>query len=1150
MYFNKYKIKRRVSRKEIIYRKINLACCFTLIISLMVFAFMNKAYAELTPNKNVQISSQHSEYVSENNPIGWTYNVGRDNTGGWQVDKKAKWTGYGEAELTLSISAVPRYSKKKQDIILVINNTDSKVMPSGNFSKLKDRLKEFSSDHIANEKGKIALVEFNSSATILSGFTDNNLMLDYEITRMAVTNDKDVSYYKPLLKVDELLRNYTLGSDREVVVIFVSGVPPTFDNSLEVGEYEYLTDQYPYLTVNAINYSAYAFHAHALAFAPVATKSLKKISRELIQASLYKDPDAPNSEYVMADMNHENPILVAARSRLSFSQFDVSEYINNDYFEVESTEEITNSRGSVSLQKENNTQKIFWTMKDENFVSGTPFRANKLVVKLKLKDELLDKGGIYPTSSKSIIKTSMQDTPSENVNTTTTTILPDNFKVKYEGNSPSGCTARGVPDAENHSVFATVKISEERPTCEGYQFNGWKLVSDNVEYINDDTFLMPEEDVIIRAQWSDLKIKKTMDGNVYTAQTLYDVMRSKAIPDNINSEFVQNEYINSFSSNQPTSGILYSHSSDSISSYSPNNNGRGVYLYSPTANDDKPLVFYRGKVEDNNVLFANICWKATNSTPTGGVKLIFSGYYTGNACVTVASPTTYGPAPYSYVGSDSKFGTSGYMYGKLYDYTSEETYYLPTLISIVGKYNKKVNLTTFNNDTSFYKTNGKRIYGRGIRYNATAVSDSDGYHQAGTYTLLDTFTMDDNVTSISSENGGIYTCEAGLKNGGIDCNYADYILSYEGTTMTRVYLTSDGKLLDDLATDVYIGDGYTKNSDGTYTLTNPVKYNLLSLYDKVLDFDSNNSIKGKYYCTDKSTTCNATNGPIKIVTMSNKVGDGPSLQKGLFEGVPLARLEYVYGKNVEFVNGKYKLTNKITLSESKMNNVDLNASTTEYIYTCGDLTDECDEVTYRPLQILLTDGDKKEDIMNKVRQDNNSSIAKNQMDSFYSSSILSRNLDEYIEDTVYCNDRSEFFYRTKKFRSLPDNSEALPNVKPSITCPAEDSFTVSDSIGNGKLTYPVGMMTYDEMVLAGANGFIRDTSYLSINYNWWTMTPHGGSQVIYNNGANGNDYSYVYDQSVRYTSGIAYRPVISIKPTVSINGGDGTASNPYTFKLD
>ena len=58
----------------------------------------------------------------------------------------------------------------------------------------------------------------------------------------------------------------------------------------------------------------------------------------------------------------------------------------------------------------------------------------------------------------------------------------------------------------------------------------------------------------------------------------------------------------------------------------------GVYVVSDTANDTNPIYYYRGAVTNNNVLFANLCWKVVRTTETGGVKLIYNGTPTGTQC--------------------------------------------------------------------------------------------------------------------------------------------------------------------------------------------------------------------------------------------------------------------------------------------------------------------------------------------------------------------------------------------------------------------------------------------------------------------------------------------------------------------------------------
>ena len=52
-----------------------------------------------------------------------------------------------------------------------------------------------------------------------------------------------------------------------------------------------------------------------------------------------------------------------------------------------------------------------------------------------------------------------------------------------------------------------------------------------------------------------------------------------------------------------------------------------VKLYDGKGSDTyaNPVYYYNGAVEDNNVYFADLCWKIVRTTDTGGVKLIYNG---------------------------------------------------------------------------------------------------------------------------------------------------------------------------------------------------------------------------------------------------------------------------------------------------------------------------------------------------------------------------------------------------------------------------------------------------------------------------------------------------------------------------------------------
>ena len=60
-----------------------------------------------------------------------------------------------------------------------------------------------------------------------------------------------------------------------------------------------------------------------------------------------------------------------------------------------------------------------------------------------------------------------------------------------------------------------------------------------------------------------------------------------------------------------------------------------------------------------------------------------------------------------------------------------------------------------------------------------------------------------------------------------------------------------------------------------------------------------------------------------------------------------------------------------------------------------------------------------------------------------------------------------------------------------LTCPQQnDAFTVNDtSKGNGALTYPVGLLSTDEIVLAGGWNDSNSGYYLYSGQYWWASSP-------------------------------------------------------------
>ena len=177
---------------------------------------------------------------------------------------------------------------------------------------------------------------------------------------------------------------------------------------------------------------------------------------------------------------------------------------------------------------------------------------------------------------------------------------------------------------------------------------------------------------------------------------------------------------------------------------------------------------------------------------------------------------------------------------------------------------------------------------------------------------------------------------------------------------------------------------------------------------------------------------------------------------------------------------------------------------------------------------------------------NTNSTIKGVLDAWYKTNIYDAGFDDYIEDTIWCNDRSNKVNGTYSYYGA--YTRLNTNKTPSLTCINEaDRYTVNGNNGNGLLTYKVGLLTADELAYAGAvYGASNTTFYLYTNQWWWLMSPYSFD----NNGACEFWYkaTYFHNNSVNSTSAGA-RPALSLKSGVILNGS-GTIGNPYTVSFN
>ena len=183
-----------------------------------------------------------------------------------------------------------------------------------------------------------------------------------------------------------------------------------------------------------------------------------------------------------------------------------------------------------------------------------------------------------------------------------------------------------------------------------------------------------------------------------------------------------------------------------------------------------------------------------------------------------------------------------------------------------------------------------------------------------------------------------------------------------------------------------------------------------------------------------------------------------------------------------------------------------------------------------------------------------SSNAKTELENWYKTNIEDAGLGSYIADSGFCNDRTLSptttgnGYTTDKTTYYAPYYRYYTSKIPTFVCSnnENDLFTVSNEKGNQAATYPIGLVTVDELMYAGfATGYMNRLTYLYQNGYYWSMSPSyfsvGASAAFgFNQGASGDAYGHYY-----VTDGHGLRPVINLQSDVTISGGVGTSDNPY-----
>jgi len=118
---------------------------------------------------------------------------------------------------------------------------------------------------------------------------------------------------------------------------------------------------------------------------------------------------------------------------------------------------------------------------------------------------------------------------------------------------------------------------------------------------------------------------------------LYNELINNSVLDNVESEFVTSPGID-------------------FSEVSSDTNGKGLYMLSSSKDADFPIVYYRGNISNNNLVYAGFCWHIIRTTDTGGIKIQYAGVVNDGKCNNEKEALVIGKSQYNDTNDNKKYG--------------------------------------------------------------------------------------------------------------------------------------------------------------------------------------------------------------------------------------------------------------------------------------------------------------------------------------------------------------------------------------------------------------------------------------------------------------------------------------------------------------
>ena len=579
-------------------------------------------------------------------------------------------------------------------------------------------------------------------------------------------------------------------------------------------------------------------------------------------------------------------------------------------------------------------------------------------------------------------------------------------------------------------------------------------------------------------------------------------------------------------------------------------NGEGVYLFDETKNDDHPVYFFRGTHNlNNNLLYANICWKIVRTTETGGVRVVYNGAPVGGKCTnTTGSNTQIGTSKFNSPYNKKKH--VGYMFGD--DTNPYQNINDSDIKKVIDNW-YKTNIKDKGFESSLDK---KSIYcGDRTEIQSGSYIDYAGRNRAESNKPTvkcpanDSYSVEDGNRKLTNPVG-ILTIDETILAGtnwstGSNNNFYLY-------TSNRYWLLSPNRWYS--SGDAFVLYVYSDGSPRSYSVSGAYGVRPAITLKGELPVLAGDGSKDKPFVMTK-----------KRETLFNKI-KSQSLGNDKAKGIDYSKVnsptngEGVYlfdeTKNdtnpVYFYRGTHNLNNNLLYANLCWKIV----RTTEtggvrIVYNGAPVNGKCTTTIGANTQIGSSKFNPTDDKKKYVGymfgddanpyQNNNESDIKKYIDNWYKSNIKDKGFESSLDKgSIYCGDRTELQSGNDIYYAGRDR---ISSGKPTMKCPSNDSYGLES--GNRKLTYPVGLLSADDVNLAGGKLWEDNSNYYLYTKNWyWLLSPgHLNSSGV-------TFVLHVYSGgSVRYgnvsTNGV--RPAITVAPSASLLSGDGSQNNPYVI---